>query len=296
MSFKILDGRELSNKICIDLKRKISKLNCDKKPGLGVVIVGDKKDSITYVNMKKRKCKDIGITSKVMQLSENSSTENVLGVINIFNNDETVHGILVQLPLPKHIDEEKVLTAVDINKDVDGFHSGNIGNLAMERRDPLFTPCTPLGCVRLLDEYKINLQGMNAVVIGKSNIVGLPISLMLMKRNATVTVCHIHTKDLKTITQTADILVSACGQAQMIKEDWIKNDTIIVDIGISHIPNPNFPQDEKKTIIVGDVDYENVKNKTKFITPVPGGVGPMTIAMLMENTFKAFTRLENYVN
>jgi len=286
----LLNGKELSTKIKDDLRVHIRNKAYDNPPGLGVIIVGDRKDSLTYVKMKKRVCDDMGIVSKTIHLSENSSTENVISAVDIFNTDNSIHGILVQLPLPNHVDEEMVLTRVDINKDVDGFHSSNIGNLAMERRKPLFTPCTPLGCIRLLDEYDIDVKGKNAVVIGKSNIVGLPISLMLMKRNATVTVCHIFTEDVKSIVQRADILVSACGQAQMVKGDWLKEGVVVVDIGISHIPDPEDPE---KTIIVGDVDFEEAKEKASYITPVPGGVGPMTIAMLMENTFTAYCKSKN---
>ena len=245
----ILDGRELSKKINTEIKQKIEGY-CEKhedvKPGLGVIIVGDRKDSLVYVNMKRKKCEEIGIESKVIQLSENSSTENILGIVKIFNSDPTVHGILVQLPLPKHVNEEIVLAAVDIDKDVDGFHASNMGNLAMERRTPLFTPCTPLGCLRLIDEYKIPLQGKNVVVIGKSNIVGLPISLMMMKRNATVTVCNVHTDDLQSITQRADIIVSACGQGQMVRGDWVKDGVVIIDIGINHIQDPEHPDKPEK--------------------------------------------------
>ena len=181
----LLNGKELAEKIRGDIKKDIDikVRRYGQVPGLGVIIVGDRKDSLTYVKMKRRICDEVGIISKTFHLSENSSTENIMGVVDILNNDDTVHGILVQLPLPEHVDEEKVLTQVDIDKDVDGFHASNIGNLAMERRQPLFTPCTPSGCLRLLDEYNIDIQGKNAVVIGKSNIVGLPISLMLMKRN-----------------------------------------------------------------------------------------------------------------
>ena len=291
----ILDGKELSKKLNSEIKQKIEgycEKHKDSKPGLGVIIVGDRKDSLVYVNMKRKKCEEIGIESKVIQLSANSSTENILGIVNIFNNDPTVHGILVQLPLPKHVNEETVLSAVNIDKDVDGFHASNMGNLAMERRIPLFTPCTPLGCLRLIDEYNIPLQGKNVVVIGKSNIVGLPISLMMMKRNATVTVCNVHTEGLQELTQQADIIVSACGQAQMVRGNWVKEGVVIIDIGINHIQDPEHPDNPGKKKMVGDVHYEEVFDKASHITPVPGGVGPMTVAMLMENTYRAFIRLE----
>jgi 5,10-methylene-tetrahydrofolate dehydrogenase/methenyl tetrahydrofolate cyclohydrolase len=260
-------------------------------PGLCVIIVGNRDDSLLYVNMKKKICNEIGINSKSIQLDENVTTENIIGVINVFNTDSSIHGILIQLPLPKHIDENAVLTAVNINKDVDGFHAVNIGNLALAGREPLFTPCTPLGCMRLLDSYDIDIQGKTAVVIGKSNIVGLPVSLLLMKKNATVTVCHVYTKNLKDICQNADIIVSACGQAEMIKGDWIKDGVVIIDIGINHTIDSNNP-DKKK--IVGDVDFQECEKKASYITPVPGGVGPMTISMLMENTYRAYCKFNNF--
>ena len=284
---KLLDGKELSKKINLEIKQKIQALKRtnQKKPGLAVVIIGDKKDSLLYVNMKRKVCKEIGIESKLVHISENFTTENIVAIIDILNRDNTVNGILVQLPLPEHINEETVLTSVSLEKDVDGFHSSNIGNVAMENRTPLFTPCTPLGCIRLLDEYNIDLLGKNVVVIGKSNIVGLPISLMLMKRNATVTVCHKHTQNLQQITKNADILVSACGQAEMIKKEWVKEGVVIIDIGISYITDPEN-QDKKK--IVGDIDFKDVSEVASYITPVPGGVGPMTVSMLMENTYNSF--------
>ena len=268
-----------------NIKDKISKIKekHNIQPGLAVVLVGDRKDSITYVNMKKKTCEQLGIISKTFTLSESVSEQNIIDIIKSLNNDNTINGILVQLPLPKHINEENILGAVSIEKDVDGFHVSNIGNMAMEKRKSLFVPCTPLGCLKILDREKINLKGMNAVVIGKSNIVGLPISLLLMKRNATVTVCHVDTKNIKEHTQKADLLVTACGQPEMIKNDWIKDGCIIIDVGINHIKDEN-----NKQKLVGDVDFKDVINKVSKITPVPGGVGPMTIAMLMKNTFKAF--------
>lgn len=286
----ILDGKKIAKSNNDIIKNKIdNKILCNKPaPGLGVIIVGDREDSKLYVNMKKKTCKYVGIKTKTISLDENVTTENVIGAVNIFNSDKTIHGILIQLPLPKHINENQVLTSVDIDKDVDGFHATNMGNLALDSREPLFTPCTPLGCMRLIEHYQIELEGKNAVVIGKSNIVGLPISLMLMKKNATVTVCHIHTKNLKEICKSADILISACGQKEMIKKDWIKEGVVIIDIGINYKDDPENPEKRK---IVGDVDFDDCKNISSFITPVPGGVGPMTVSMLMENTYKAYYRL-----
>ena len=275
----LLDGKKLASQIKESIRSTI--INKGITPGLGVIIVGDRKDSALYVKMKNKSCKEVGITSKIIKLSENVSTENVLFIIDMFNSDNDVHGILVQLPLPEHINEDKVLSRVAIHKDVDGFHATNIGNLAMEKRSPLFIPCTPKGCLRLLEEYNTEFKGKNAVVIGKSNIVGLPISLMLMKKDATVTVCHKFTKNLREIVQSADILISACGQAEMIRGDWLKEEVIIVDIGISHVKK------DGKDIVVGDVCFEEANKVASYITPVPGGVGPMTVAMLMENTMNA---------
>ena len=275
----LLDGKKLASQIKESIRSNI--INKGITPGLGVIIVGDRKDSALYVRMKNKACNEVGITSKIIKLSDNVSTENVLFIIDMFNSDNDVHGILIQLPLPEHINEDKVLSRVAINKDVDGFHATNIGNLAMEKRSPLFVPCTPKGCLRLLEEYNTEFKGKNAVVIGKSNIVGLPISLMLMKKDATVTVCHKFTKNLREIVQSADILISACGQAEMIRGDWLKEDVIIVDIGISHVTR------EGKDVVVGDVCFEEANKVASYITPVPGGVGPMTVAMLMENTMNA---------
>jgi len=275
----LLDGKKLASQIKDSIKSNI--INKGITPGLGVIIVGDRKDSALYVKMKNKACNEVGITSKIIKLSENVSTENILFIIDMFNSDNDVHGILIQLPLPEHINEDKVLSRVSIHKDVDGFHATNIGNLAMEKRSPLFVPCTPKGCLRLLEEYNTEFKGKNAVVIGKSNIVGLPISLMLMKKDATVTVCHKFTKNLREIVQSADILISACGQAEIIRGDWLKEDVIIVDIGISHVTR------EGKDVVVGDVCFEEANKVASYITPVPGGVGPMTVAMLMENTMNA---------
>ena len=288
---KLIDGKKIAQKYKKNIKEKITKIRerYGKQPGLAVILVGERKDSITYVNMKKKTCEELGIISKTFSLSESVSEQNIIDIINSLNNDEDINGILVQLPLPKHINEENILGMVRLEKDVDGFHASNIGNMAMEKRKSLFVPCTPLGCLKIIDREEINLTGMNAVVIGKSNIVGLPISLLLMKRNATVTVCHVHTKNIKEHTRNADILVSACGQAEMIKSDWIKDDCIIIDVGINHVKDESL---EKGYRLTGDVDFNDVIDKVSKITPVPGGVGPMTIAMLMKNTFKAF-KLQN---
>ena len=275
---KIIDGKEVSNYICEDLKNKIKTLN--KHPCLAVIVVGHRKDSIAYVGMKKKKCIELGISSTILKLSELVTQAELLAKIEELNNDDSIDGILVQLPLPDHIDKNLILESINVEKDVDGFHYSNMGKLAINT-NPSFYPCTPLGVIELFKYYNIDLEGKNVVIIGKSNIVGLPLSLLLMHKEATVTVCHIKTKNIKDITRKADILISACGQPQMIKKDWIKDNVDIIDIGISPIKDDTK---KKGYSLVGDIDFEDVKEKVNYITPVPGGVGPMTVAMLMKQT------------
>ena len=281
---KIIDGKEVSNYIYKDLKSKIKSLT--RQPYLVVIIVGERKDSLSYVNMKHKKCLELGIKSKLIKFNESIQHSDLLLKIHELNNDKNVDGILVQLPLPKHIYKTEILNSININKDVDGFHYSNIGKLTLNT-NPLFYPCTPLGVIELFNYYNINLEGKNVIVIGKSNIVGLPLSLLLMHKDASVTVCHIKTKNIKEITRTADILISACGNPQMIKKDWIKDNVDIIDIGISSIKDETTKKGYK---LVGDVDFESVKNKVNYITPVPGGVGPMTVAMLMKQTVLSASR------
>jgi methylenetetrahydrofolate dehydrogenase (NADP+) / methenyltetrahydrofolate cyclohydrolase len=289
-----LDCKLLSTNIKNNIKDKLANNNNNNSPGLGIILVGENMASLTYIKHKKKACDSVGILFKLLHLSENSSQQNVIDSINLFNKDNEIHGILVQLPLPKHISEEIVLKNVSINKDVDGFHANNIGNLAMKNRTPFFVPCTPLGCVRILTELNYDVKGKNIVVIGKSNIVGLPIGLILNKQHATVTMCDEFTTNIKYYTRNADVLIVACGQPKMITKDYIKNGCIIIDIGINHIENPlDKTKTKTKTKIVGDVDYDDVKDIVSYITPVPGGVGPMTIAMLIENTYKAYCNIVN---
>lgn len=287
----IIDCKSLANNIKNNIKKKITDENIT--PGLGVILVGDSMASLTYIKHKKKACEEVGILFKLLQLSENSSQKNIIDSINLFNNDSEIHGLLVQLPMPKHISEEIVLKNVSIEKDVDGFHANNIGNLAMKNRTPIFTPCTPLGCIRILDSINCDLKGKNVVVIGKSNIVGLPISVMLMKKYATVTVCDEFTKNIEEFTIKADILISACGQPEMIKAHMIKQNCIIIDVGINYIKDIN---NTNKLQLVGDVDFNDVKEKVSYITKVPGGVGPMTIAMLVQNTYDAYILYSNNLN
>ena len=197
------------------------------------------------------------------------------------NQNKNIHGILVQLPLPKHVNEERVIKCVNLEKDVDGFHPHNIGNLALKRLNNLMVPCTPEGCIEILDRYDIQIEGKHVVIVGRSNIVGMPLSLLFLHRNATVTICHSKTENMKNITQTADILVAACGKAKMIKKDYIKEGCVILDVGINSIDDSSRKSGYR---LVGDVDYDNVKDKCKAITPVPGGIGPMTISMLLKHT------------
>jgi len=278
----VLNGKELSKNIKNKLKDKL--LNYQDKPGLAIILVGDRSDSEIYVRMKKKACEFVGINNYDFYYDNKIDQQTILNKINELNNDDNIHGILVQLPLPNHLDKDIILNSIKIEKDIDGFHESNVGKLTLNKNG--LYPCTPLGVMKILEEYNIELCGKNVVVIGKSNIVGLPLSLLLLHKEATVTICHSNTIDLPSITKNADILVSACGQPQMIKEHYIKQDAIIIDIGISRIEYNN----KKGYKIVGDVDYDNVLDKVKAITPVPGGVGPMTIAMLLENCVNNFLK------
>lgn len=272
---QILDGKSLSLKIQEELKEKVSSLKT--KPCLAVILVGDDKASKVYVRNKERAAKYIGINTITYKLEESTTTEDLLSLIDKLNNDSSVNGILVQLPLPKHIEEEKVLFSILPEKDVDAFHPTNVGHLHLET--PKMVPCTPAGIIRLLDEYKIPIDGKNAVVIGRSNIVGKPIAQLLLERNATVTLTHSHTHNLKEIVKKADIVVAAIGKPKFVTKDFIKKGAVVADVGINRDENNK---------LVGDVDFENVKDLTSFITPVPGGVGPLTVAMLMEQTYNAY--------
>eukprot|EP00871_Galdieria_phlegrea_P003085 jgi/Galph1/3778/GphlegSOOS_G2436.1 len=253
-----------------------------KVPGLATVLVGDRTDSSTYVRMKRKACEEVGIESFHTELPETVSEEELLSCVQKLNADARVHGILVQLPLPKHIDEERqqILSAISIDKDVDGFHPVNIGRLAMKSRAPRFIPCTPKGCIELLDRSNVTIEGKNAVVLGRSNIVGLPVSLLLLHRNATVTICHSKTQDLPSICRQGDILIAAVGRANMVKKDWVKPGAVVIDVGINSVPDASKKNGYR---LVGDVDLEDCKDVCSMITPVPGGTGPMTIAMLLRN-------------
>jgi methylenetetrahydrofolate dehydrogenase (NADP+)/methenyltetrahydrofolate cyclohydrolase len=274
----IIDGKKVSSHIKdnIAAEVKILKNKTGKTPGLAVVLVGDDPASAVYVKNKNKTCKNIGFQSFEHILSENTSEDKLLNLINELNNDDQVNGILVQLPLPSHISSKKILVSIDPQKDVDGFHLENVGRLVTG--NALFKPCTPAGIIKLLDEYKIEIEGKNAVIIGRSNIVGKPVSFLLLERNATVTICHSRTKDLPSITRSADILIAAIGKPNFVSLDMVKNNAVVIDVGINRLDGK----------LVGDVDFASVSKQASLITPVPGGVGPMTIAMLMENTLQAF--------
>ncbi len=273
---QILDGKALSLKIREEVKKEVEELKTNGiTPGLAVILVGNDPASQTYVKMKAKACKMTGIYSITHEMPEDISEEEIIETIEMMNKNPNIDGILVQLPLPKHIDTTKILEVIDPKKDVDGFHPYNFGRLNQGLDS--FVPCTPLGVMELLKEYNIDVKGLNACVVGASNIVGKPMAALLLNSFATVDICHIYTKDLKSHTKRADLLVVGVGKPNLITEDMVKDGAIVIDIGINKV-------DDK---IIGDVDFENVSKKASFITPVPGGVGPMTIAMLLKNTLKA---------
>ena len=274
---EILDGKALSQKIKEQVKLEVEELKRTKgiTPGLAVILVGDDPASHTYVKMKSRACKDVGIYSIVHEMPADISQKEIEETILLMNKNPNIDGILVQLPLPRHIDTTKILELIDPAKDVDGFHPYNFGRL-MQGLDT-FAPCTPLGVIELLREYNIDVQGLDVCVVGASNIVGKPMAALLLNKFATVDICHIYTKELSEHTKRADMVVVGVGKAGLIREDMVKPGAIIIDIGINKVNGQ----------IVGDVDFENVSKKASYITPVPGGVGPMTIAMLLKNTIKA---------
>jgi len=283
----IIDGKKIAGDVRENIKKRVDELKNGghRPPGLAVVLVGERKDSQTYVRMKKRAAIEAGFVSYDCALSGDVSQQEVIDVVRKYNADPAVDGILVQLPLPPQINEEQVLSAIDVTKDVDGLHPENVGNLVLKGRKPLFVSCTPAGCVELLDRTGVQIAGKHAVVMGRSNIVGLPVSLLLLERNATVTICHSQTKDLKEKVSQADILIAACGQPQIIKKDWIKPGAVVIDVGMNAIDNG-----DGGTKLVGDVHFDEVKEVASAITPVPGGVGPMTIAMLLQNTLQSAIR------
>lgn len=274
---KILDGKAVSLKVKESVKVRADELKkFGVEPTLAVVLVGEDKASQTYVRAKEKACNEYGIKSVAHRLSENTTQNELLALINVLNLDDSIHGILVQLPLPKHIDTNVVLAAIDPRKDIDGFHAVNVGKLVSGLDG--FVPCTPLGVMEILKEYGIDVAGLNAVVIGRSNIVGKPMANLLLNASATVTVTHSKTKNLKEICKNADLIVAAIGRPFFLKADMVKDGAVVVDVGINRLDDGR---------LVGDVDFDEVAPKCSYITPVPGGVGPMTIAMLLNNTILA---------
>lgn len=292
-SAKVIDGKLVSKKVKDEVAEEIARMKAatGHVPGLAVILVGSRKDSQTYVRNKKKGCEAVGIKSFEVNLPEDATEEEVIKHISEFNNDSSVHGILVQLPLPRHVNEETILGAVNIEKDVDGFHPLNIGHLAMQRRYPLFVPCTPKGCMELLHRYGVEIKGKRAVVIGRSNIVGMPAALLLQKANATVSIVHSNTKNPEEITRQADIVIAAVGVANLVRGSWIKPGATVIDVGINPVDDAESPRGYR---LVGDVCYEEVSKIASAITPVPGGVGPMTIAMLLSNTLESAKRAYNF--
>jgi len=286
MSAQLIDGKQIAADVRAEVKDGVTKLLADTgvTAGLATVLVGADPASHKYVSMKRKACAEAGIESFHRELPADATQDDVLALVRDLGADSRIHGILVQLPLPKHIDEKTVLDAVPLDKDVDGFHPLNIGALAMKGRDPEFMPCTPHGCMVLLERSGTEISGANAVVIGRSNIVGMPAALMLIERNATVTVCHSRTKNIEEICRNADIVLAAIGRAHFVKADWIKPGATVIDVGTNVIDDASRKSGKR---LVGDVDFEAAKEVAGKITPVPGGVGPMTIAMLMNNTLRA---------
>ena len=286
MTATIIDGKAIAEKVRLAAADEVAAMLAagKPKPGLATVLVGENPASQVYVSSKQKACAQIGMESFGFKLPATATQEEVEGLVKDLNADPKVNGILVQLPLPSGLDEEKVLNAIRIEKDVDGFHPLNIGRLAQKGRDPLFVPCTPAGVIYLLDEIGTPLEGVNATVLGRSNIVGMPVALLLVRRNSTVTICHSRTKDLPGVVRRADVLIAAVGRAEMVRGDWVKPGAVVIDVGVNRIDDPTHPKGSR---LVGDVCFNEVKEVAGAITPVPGGVGPMTIAMLMRNTVRA---------
>ncbi len=286
MTAAIIDGKAIGESIREEVARGVkARLDAGKsKPGLATVLVGENPASQVYVKSKQKACAEVGIESFGFELPKEAGQEQVEELVKKLNADPAVNGILVQLPLPSGFDEERVLSSISIDKDVDGFHPVNIGRLAQKGRDPLFVPCTPAGVMYMLERELPSLEGANAVVLGRSNIVGMPVALLLVRANATVTICHSRTKNLPEVVRGADILVAAVGKAEMVRGEWIKPGAVVIDVGINRVEDATRPRGYR---LVGDVCFEEASQVAKAITPVPGGVGPLTIAMLLKNTLRA---------
>lgn len=286
MTAQLIDGKLIGEQVRQAVAEEVAKMTAKgyPRPGLATVLVGENPASQAYVGSKQKACAQLGMESYGYKLPATATQQEVEEQVKNLNADPKINGILVQLPLPSHLDEESVLKLISIEKDVDGFHPLNIGRLAQKGRDPLFVPCTPFGCIYLLKQVGVKLEGANAVVLGRSNIVGMPAALLLVRENATVTICHSRTKDLPSVVRQADVLIAAIGKAEMVRGDWVKPGAAVIDVGINRINDPSSP---KGTRLVGDVCFDEVKEVAGWLTPVPGGVGPMTIAMLMRNTLLA---------
>ncbi|MCR5494588.1 MAG: bifunctional methylenetetrahydrofolate dehydrogenase/methenyltetrahydrofolate cyclohydrolase FolD [Treponema sp.] len=285
MSATIIDGKAIAAQVRGEVKDKVSALK-EKgiTPCLAVILVGENPASVSYVTGKQKALAEVGMADRSMHLPESTSEEELLKIIDDLNKDDTVHGILVQLPLPKHINEEKVIMAIDPAKDVDGFHPVNVGNMVIGKK--AFLPCTPHGIIVLLEKMGIETSGKHAVVIGRSNIVGKPVSLLLARKetNCTVTICHTGTKDIASFTRQADIIIAASGHPHTVTKDMVKEGAVVIDVGVNRIPDSSKKSGFR---LIGDTDYADLLETASFITPVPGGVGPMTIAMLMFNTLES---------
>ena len=291
---EIIDGKKISNQIKEEIKHDVQNIisKGDKPPHLAAILVGENGASLTYVGSKVRSCEQVGFKSTLVKLPENIKEKHLLSKIAELNDDKEIDGFIVQLPLPKHIDEEKILLSINPNKDVDGFHPTNFGRMALNMKT--FIPATPFGIMELLKRYKIETSGKNTVVIGRSNIVGRPISILMNSKgnpgDSTVTVVHSRTVNLESYTKNADIIISALGIPGFLKKEMVKRGVVIIDVGITRVKDNNSP---KGYVIRGDVDFDSVKEKASYITPVPGGVGPMTIAMLLKNTLLSKSLLKN---
>lgn len=282
----LIDGTSLAQKLRAQVAQGVADLG-GRKPGLATVLVGDDPASHAYVASKHKACAQAGMESIGRQLPASATQAEVEAVVRELGRDPAVHGILVQLPLPSHLDEEAVLACVPLEKDVDGFHPVNLGRLAMKGREPLFVPCTPAGCIHLLEATGVQLSGAEAVVVGRSNIVGMPAALLLVRQDATVTVVHSRTRNMADVIRRADVLIVAIGKPRFVTADMVKPGAAVIDVGINRIADPSHPKGSR---LVGDVDFEGVSQVAGAITPVPGGVGPMTIAMLLRNTLEAARR------
>jgi methylenetetrahydrofolate dehydrogenase (NADP+) / methenyltetrahydrofolate cyclohydrolase len=289
MTATIIDGKAIAEKIRAEVAAQVARRvqAGERPPGLATILVGDNPASLSYVRGKQKACREAGIESSGFNLAENTPQAELEKLLVGLNADPKIDGILVQLPLPSGLDEEKALSAISIEKDIDGFHPVNVGRLAMKRRDPLFVPCTPVGILVLLQTAGVKISGARAVVIGRSNIVGMPTALLLVRENATVTICHSRTENLAAVAREADILIAAIGRPKFVRGDWIKPGVTVIDVGINRVEDAAAKNGYR---LVGDVDFEEARQVAGAITPVPGGVGPMTIAMLLRNTLKAAER------